>query len=214
MNRTPVVPPRERRPVRPALAGLATVTMLLLMGCTGGSGDDTSTDVAPITRPTSTSATASETPEVETVADPVSVHAPDANIDTTLIPVGLDEDGAMELPDPGTGAWYELGPRPGEPGPAVVIGHVDSDAGPDVFYGLSSLDEGDVVTVADAKDEQYEFEVESIEVVEKDALPYERIWTDSSEPLLRLITCGGNYDAANGGYQHNVVAYATFAEDS
>ena len=34
---------------------------------------------------------------------------------------------------------------------------------------------------------------------------------DSDEPLLRLITCGGDYDRAHGGYQHNVVVYASMA---
>ncbi len=104
-------------------------------------------------------------------AVPARVTAPDAGIDTTLVPVGLDENAAMELPEPGNGAWYELGPRPGEPGPAAFVGHVDSVHGPDVFHRLSSLDHGDVVVVEDARGDRHEFTVELVEVVEEDALP-------------------------------------------
>ncbi len=124
------------------------------------------------------------------------------------MPVGLQPDGAMELPDPGTGAWYDLGPRPGEPGPAVLIGHVDSVAGPDVFFGLSTLGDGDVVHIDDATGVRRAFVVTGVETVRKDDLPYERIWAEVEEPVLRLITCGGSYERDNGGYQENVVVYA------
>jgi sortase (surface protein transpeptidase) len=150
---------------------------------------------------------ATQVPESD-VADPVSVQVPEAGIDTSLVPVGLQSDGAMELPDPGTGAWYELGPRPGEDGPAVLIGHVDSVDGPDVFFGLSAVETGDVVHVGDVEGVRRTFVVTGVETVRKDTLPYERIWAETDEPVLRLITCGGLYDRANGGYQHNVVVYA------
>lgn len=222
MTGTPAEIVRRRRSVRSALAGLIGLTTLMLIGCAGQPVEEQqpSPELPEITRPTASAADASSASndvlqaEPTPVAEPVSVQAPDAGIDTTLIPVGLDQDGEMELPDPGTGAWYDLGPRPGEPGPAVVIGHVDSADGPDVFYGLSSLEAGDPVVVTDAGGERYEFTVESLEVVEKDALPYEHIWAESSEPLLRLITCGGEYEPDNGGYQHNVVVYAESAEDA
>jgi hypothetical protein len=226
MIRTSDGPALRRRSIRPALAGLAAIVTLVLMGCAGGTADET-VPVPAITRPTSSSTTNGQTPDSpevtasgpedepapDPIADPIAVQAPDVGIDTGLIPVGLDDDGAMDLPDPGTGAWYELGPRPGEPGPAVLIGHVDSDTGPDVFYGLSSLAKGDTIVVDDAGDGRHMFIVESIEVVEKDTLPYERIWADSSDPLLRLITCGGEYDPGNGGYQHNVVVYAAHEDN-
>lgn len=209
---------RERRPVRPALPGLVALSAVALLGCAATDGETLpqapgavpTASAPPASAPTALPAEPSRAP----VADPVRVSAPDAGIDTTLVPVGLDEDAAMELPEPGSGAWYELGPRPGEPGPAVLVGHVDSVHGPDVFYRLSSLEDGDVVVVEDARGDRHEFTVEVVEVVEKDALPYERIWAETAEPLLRLITCGGDYDRAAGGYQHNVVVYAALAARS
>ncbi len=146
-----------------------------------------------------------------TAADPVMVEAPAVDIKTTIVPVGLQADGAMELPDPGSGAWYELGPRPGEPGPAVLVGHVDSVDGPDVFYGLSSLVAGDAVHVDDADGARHTFVVVDVELAGKDTLPYGRIWADVDEPVLRLITCGGPYVRAAGGYQQNVIVYAEAA---
>lgn len=199
------------------LAALTALTVVSLTGC-GSPQDDRSLDLSAVGRPTSTPSDLAD-PRDLPVADhgssdagePVTVHAPDAAIDATLVPVGLQPDGAMELPTTGTAAWYDLGPRPGDPGPAVILGHVDSVDGPDVFYGLSSLEPGNVVYVDDATEVRRAFVVEDVEVVPKDTLPYERIWPDSDEPLLRLITCGGEYDLAHGGYQHNVVVYASMA---
>jgi hypothetical protein len=222
MNRTRLGRTLARRLIRPAsgaLTALTVLTVVLLAGC-GSPQDDHPLDVPAVGRPTTESVAVEESLDVpaadETwsgIAEPVAVQAPDAGIDTSLVPVGLQPDGAMELPDPGTGAWYHLGPRPGEPGPAVILGHVDSVNGPDVFYGLSLLEAGDVVYVDDASNVRRAFVVEDVEVVRKDALPYQRIWPDSDEPLLRLITCGGEYDRASGGYQHNVVVYASMAQN-
>jgi hypothetical protein len=195
-------------PLLPLLALIG----ILMVACGSQPDGSSAPEVASVERPVvEQSTTEPPATTAASTAEPIAVHAPAANIDTSLIPVGLQDDGAMELPDPGTGAWYDLGPRPGEPGAAVLVGHVDSVDGPDVFFGLGTLTAGDVVYVDDDAGARHTFTVTEVELVNKEALPYERIWTDTDEPVLRLITCGGHYDRAAGGYQDNVVVYAEAA---
>ena len=139
---------------------------------------------------------------------PARVLVPSIEVDAELVSVGLLEDGAMAVPDFGLAGWYELGPRPGEPGPAVIAAHVDSLDGPDVFYRLDELEPGDEIHVVDVGGEVATFAVSGSELVDKDALPTDRIWNDEDEPVLRLITCGGEFDRAARSYQSNVVVYA------
>lgn len=174
-------PANERRRARRALA-LAVLTATVLAGCTGppviastdappGTSSDISPELSGITRPIHSSASGplgnQPVARSDAVSVPTWVHAPAAGIDTALVPVGVDDDGALEVPGLGTAAWYDLGPRPGEPGPAVLIGHAGDVHGAGVFRGLGSLDRGDMVTVTDARSRQYRFAVETVEVVEK-----------------------------------------------
>ena len=146
--------------------------------------------------------------EPEPVGDPVRVRVPSIEVDAELVSVGLLEDGAMAVPDFGLAGWYELGPRPGEPGPAVIAAHVDSRRGPDVFFRLDELEPGEEIHVTDVDGEVATFAVSGSELVDKDALPTDRIWNDVDEPVLRLITCGGEFDGAARSYESNVVVYA------
>ncbi|HEY6740188.1 MAG TPA: class F sortase [Actinopolymorphaceae bacterium] len=148
------------------------------------------------------------------VAAPARLSIPTIGVDAEMIGVGLKSDGAMETPpyDSNLVGWYIEGPRPGEPGPAVIAAHVDSKTGRDVFWRLRELESGDEVTVTDTNGRTYTFAVESTENVPKNALPYDRIWNRTSEPVLRLVTCAGPYDASRGGYQENLVVYASPTE--
>jgi hypothetical protein len=140
---------------------------------------------------------------------PVRLVVPDAGVDSRLVPLGLLPDGAMEVPaDPAVAGWYSPGPSPGEPGPAVLAGHVDSKGGPGVFFHLDDLRRGDPITVEREDGAQYVFTVTVVEQHPKDALPTDRIWAPSNEPLLRLVTCGGEFDRATGHYTDNVVVFA------
>jgi hypothetical protein len=67
---------------------------------------------------------------------PASVAIPAIGVHAPIVAVGLQADGTMQVPDPGQVGWYRLGPQPGAPGPAVLIGHVDDRTGPAVFYRL------------------------------------------------------------------------------
>ena len=114
----------------------------------------------------------------------------------------------MEVPSFGMAAWYKLGPVPGDSGPAVIVGHVDTKTGPDVFYHLKDVVVGDEVFVSDRSGDVADFVVDGIEQQLKTQLPVDRIWVDSESPLLRLITCGGQFDRSTGHYRSNVIVYA------
>ena len=139
---------------------------------------------------------------------PTRVTIPAIGVDANLVGVGLKPDGAMQTPDFGTAAWYDLGPKPGAPGPAVVLAHVDSKAnGPDVFYRLRELKPGDQVTIH-YPDRTIVFAVTGKEQTAKTQLPAAKIWNDAKTPVLRLITCGGAFDRKAGSYLDNIIVYA------
>jgi sortase (surface protein transpeptidase) len=142
---------------------------------------------------------------------PMAITIPSIGVQAPIVAVGLRADGAMQLPDPDQVGWYKRGPRPGAPGPAVLIGHVDDRTGPDVFYRLRELRPGDEILVGQRDGSTTRFIVGRLERHPKTALPTKRIWTTTSRPLLRLITCGGSFDHATGHYRDNLIVYAARA---
>jgi sortase (surface protein transpeptidase) len=141
------------------------------------------------------------------VGKPTRLTIPAIGVNERLHGVGLKPDGAMETPDFGDAGWYDLGPRPGAPGPAVLVAHVHGPAGDDVFARLDDLQPGDRVTVK-RTDGRSTFVVEAVEQAAKDALPYERIWNGTETPVLRLITCGGKPDPVTRMYPDNTIVFA------
>jgi sortase (surface protein transpeptidase) len=139
---------------------------------------------------------------------PVSIAIPAAGVDARVVPVGLRPDRTMEVPGVDLAGWYELGPRPGAAGPAVIVGHVDSRNGPAVFFRLGELQRGDRIVVGQQGGTSRAFVVERVERRPKAALPVQRIWDDARQPVLRLITCGGTFDRSSGHYRDNVIVYA------
>lgn len=161
-------------------------------------------------------APAEATPEAEPepppgVQQPARIRIPAIEVDAPIVGVGLLDSGEMEVPDPGLAGWYDLGPRPGAPGPSVIAAHVDSYRGPDVFYRLRELEPGDVIEVHGAGGDIARFVVESSEQELKEALPADRIWNDTTEPVLRLITCGGDFDRSRRSYRSNIIVYAALS---
>lgn len=146
-------------------------------------------------------------PALAPVGDPLAVHIAAIDVELPLGAVGLKPDGAMQTPGTGEAAWYSPGPRPGEPGGAVLVAHVAGRHGPDVFWRLGELRAGDVVTV-DHTLGTSTFVVDRVTQTAKGALPVEDIWGDTQRPLLRLITCGGSVDPATGRYRDNTIVYA------
>jgi sortase (surface protein transpeptidase) len=116
------------------------------------------------------------------------------------------------VPPFGVAGWFGVGPAPGTPGPAVVVAHVDSKKGPDVFYRLKQLVAGDEILVYDKNGDVAEFAVDSSEMTLKSELPTERIWDNTRDPVIRLITCAGKFDRASGHYLSNLIVYGHLVE--
>ncbi len=160
----------------------------------------------PAAAPTTSAATRLAEPKPRRIGTPTRVVVPAIGVDESLTGLGLEPDGAMEMPAFGSAGWYDEGPRPGAAGAAVVVAHVRGPAGPDVFWDLATLREGDRVVVHGTRG-RARFIVEALETVGKEELPYDRIWPDTDEPLLRLITCGGTPDPNGGGFPDNTIVY-------
>jgi Sortase domain len=198
-TRTPGSTQRSAWGRRAAGAVGLVVGCLLVSGCQGV-GREPRAEVATATRPA--------TNERLGTGRPVSLVIPAAGVDARVVPVGLRADRTMEVPGVDLAGWYEPGPRPGEAGPAVIVGHVDSRDGPAVFFRLGELRRGDRIVVGQQGGGDRSFVVQRVERRPKEALPTERIWNRAREPVLRLITCGGSFDRSSGHYRDNVIVYA------
>jgi sortase (surface protein transpeptidase) len=131
-------------------------------------------------------------------------------VSAPVIALGLRPDHTLEVPRQwGDTGWYTGGPEPGEQGPAVIAGHVDSTSGPAVFYRLGRLRRGASVDIRRADRSMVRFRVEGVERWPKDRFPTRRVYRRTARSTLRLITCGGSFDTATGHYRDNVIVYAT-----
>lgn len=149
----------------------------------------------------------------QTTAAPVRVHLPSIDVTSELQRLGRNADGTIEVPDDWQQAgWYHGGPKPGQGGPAVILGHVDSKTGPAVFYRLRELDPGDEVRIDRADGTTATFVVERSERHAKTRFPTHEVYLPTLRPTLRLVTCGGPFDSAVGHYRDNVVVFATLVE--
>jgi hypothetical protein len=144
------------------------------------------------------------------VGAPTRVVIPALDLDEPLHAVGLLANGDMETPRFTEVGWYDRGPRPGAPGPAVVVAHVHGPAGDDVFAHVHRLRPGDRVTVR-RTDGASTFVVETVEQAPKGKLPYRRVWSDDRQPVLRLITCAGRPDPVTRVYPDNTIVYLRLA---
>jgi hypothetical protein len=143
---------------------------------------------------------------------PVRIEIPAIGVRAPIIRLGLNPDRTLEVPkDFGDTGWWSGGPRPGEPGPAVIAGHIDSYTGPAVFYRLRDLDPGDAIAVVRRDGSRTRFTVLGSEQYPKTHFPTDRVYGRTSGPTLRLITCGGAFDESTGHYVDNTVVYARAA---
>jgi sortase (surface protein transpeptidase) len=148
---------------------------------------------------------------VRKVADPERIRIPSIGVDASIVRVGLKANGDMETPSFGKAGWYTKGPRPGQDGPAVVVAHVDSKSGPDVFAKLKQLKRGGKIAITDKQGKTHTFVAQRQQQTDKTALPVKAIWGKTAGPALRLITCGGDFDKASGHYVSNVIVWADAA---
>jgi hypothetical protein len=146
---------------------------------------------------------------------PVRLRIPAIGVDTGLQRLGRDHDGSVEVPSGRhkweAAGWYAGGTRPGDPGSAVLLGHVDSTAGPAVFYRLRELRPGDRVEVVRADGSRARFAVERVARYPKARFPTDDVYYPTLTPRLRLVTCGGSFDPAAHSYRSNVIVFAKLA---
>jgi hypothetical protein len=146
------------------------------------------------------------------VSGPVRLVIPAIGVATRLVRLGLEPDGAMQVPgDFATAGWFAGGPVPGQVGPAVVAGHVDSRTGPAVFYRLRELRPGDAILVERADGTRLRFAVEQARSYPKVGFPTAAVFGPVPSAALRLITCTGDFDRARGSYRDNLVVFASLA---
>lgn len=145
---------------------------------------------------------------------PVRMDIPAIAVHTPLLSLGLQPDGSVAVPplDSRDAGWYENSPTPGEVGPAVVLGHVDSArTGPGVFYDLRMLLPGDAIRVTRADGTVAAFRVDHVSRFPKATFPTAAVYGNIDHPGLRLITCGGAFDRAVHSYVDDVVVFASGA---
>ncbi len=145
---------------------------------------------------------------------PVRLMIPKIALDATFVPpLGLNEDKTVSVPDSYTEVgWYTYGATPGEIGPAVILGHVDSYEGAAVFFSLGQLEEGDEVTVEREDGTTATFVVESKERVPQSDFPTEKVYGQIDYAGLRLVTCTGVFNRGKQEYSHNLIVYARLKE--
>jgi hypothetical protein len=144
------------------------------------------------------------------VAAPIRVRLPSLGVDSTLARLGVDASGALVPPsDFDEAGWFAEGPAPGDVGPAVIAGHVDSRTGPAIFFRLRDIAVGDPVLVGRSDGTTAHFTVTRVARHPKDAFPTAEVYGPTPDAQLRLITCGGDFDRAERSYLDNVIVYAT-----
>jgi len=135
------------------------------------------------------------------------------DVHSDLLQLGLNPDHTVQVPPLGRDSkagWYRYSPAPGQLGPSVLLGHVDSaQYGPGVFFRLGALRPGDQVSVTRADHRVAVFRVDRVVSYPKDHFPTLAVYGNTSNAALRLITCGGKFDFSTRNYESNIVAYAS-----
>jgi LPXTG-site transpeptidase (sortase) family protein len=204
--------------MKPALV-LCAVTMAAVAALTGAcdSGQQQTASIQPVSAgipAQHNTSTASSDDTRSAGALPASVRIPRIGAQSSLIPLGQNQDGTVEVPPVSTplqAGWYADGAAPGETGPAVLLGHVDGDSQEGIFFRLHELTKGDQVLVTRADGSVLTFRVTKVDRVAKDVFPTAAVYGATKDPELRLLTCGGAFDQATHHYVDNWIVYAALA---
>lgn len=143
---------------------------------------------------------------------PVRLNVPRLGVDQDLLSLGLNADGTVAVPPLSqvqVPSWYDRSPTPGALGPAAIYGHIDSaQYGRGVFYDLGAMRPGDPISVTRADGTVAVFTVSAVREYKKQSFPTLEVYGNIDHAGLRLITCGGPFDATTGSYLDNIVVYA------
>lgn len=193
----------RRRPLA-AVAAVLAVTAALVSGCGSSGGSDApSTSRVPTTVAVKTAASI-------TRSTPVSFAIPSINAAGSLISVGLNTDGSVQVPaDYQQAAWYQQGPAPGEQGSSVILGHVDSYKGPGVFFALKKVKKDDMIDVTRADGKVAHFKVTDVRMYLKSEFPDQTVFGPRGGATLQVVTCGGDFDKNAKSYLSNVVVFSS-----
>jgi sortase (surface protein transpeptidase) len=184
----------------------AALGAVLVAGCGAAGGSQPVS--GPITSEEPANHVAAEPAEI---AEPVEIDIPKIGAQSTLVGLNLNDDDTVEVPPvtaPMQAGWFTGGPKPGEPGPAVILGHVNGNGHPGIFANLHELKSGDEIIISKTDGSKGRFVVNKVEQIAKNQFPTEAVYGDTSGPELRLITCGGTFDKAARSYRDNVIVYA------
>jgi hypothetical protein len=203
-----------------ARLGAVAVALALLAGCAqAGANRAEPPPAAATTRPPPAAGGVDAARDFRSTrgykATPVPVRLEIARIGVSagMQRLGRAADGTVEVPEGphkwDTAGWYAGGTRPGDPGSAVILGHVDSKRGPAVFFRLHELRKGDEIEVGRADGSAIRFTVERVAQYDKQRFPTDEVYYPTLTPALRLVTCGGEFDATVGHYRSNVIVFAT-----
>ncbi|MDQ4029174.1 MAG: class F sortase, partial [Actinomycetota bacterium] len=217
-------PPVRGNRVRILLWPSALLTSVMLLGACG-LGSNGSEAAAPATSAASGdehNSTAVDLPQsvksfrstrrYDVVARPERIRIPVIGVNSRLEELGQNANGTVEVPeDWDVAGWFEGGARPGQRGPAVILGHVDSRSGPAVFYRLRELTPGDKILIDQRDGRTAAFIVDRTERRPKTRFPTTDVYFPTLRPVLRLVTCGGSFDESSGHYRDNVIVFASLA---
>ena len=191
---------------------IAAGCLLLAAGCTARQSvspipASVGTTIPPQLRPSSPVSSAALARSV-----PVRLSIPVIGVNAPVMQLGLGPGDALAVPplaDHNLAGWWDGGPSPGQDGPAVIVGHIDSASGASVFYDLRYLKAGDRVTVTLADGKTATFTITGLQQTLKTAFPTQAVYGSVPYPALRLITCGGTFDYATGHYLSSIIVFAS-----
>ncbi|MEV2252554.1 class F sortase [Streptomyces sp. NPDC050147] len=204
---------------RASAAAVAAVAAALALTACAGQGGSATAPAPPrqsaaqdgttgAATPSTGSGKAASTPLDRSV--PQRVAIPSLGVSSALETLGQGADGAMTTPkDPDLAGWYEPGPTPGSKGPAVIAGHVTWDGADAVFRKLKTMKAGDTIEVTREDGRTATFSVDRVEEFPKKEFPTLEVYKNIDHAGLRLITCGGEFDADRNYYPNNVTVFAS-----
>jgi sortase (surface protein transpeptidase) len=144
---------------------------------------------------------------------PTRVAIPAIGVDSSLLQLGLNPDRTVQVPPlsrDSKAGWYRGSPTPGQLGPSLILGHVDSaEYGPGVFFKLGALEPGQIVEVTRADSTVAVFRIDRVAAFPKNMFPTIEVYGDTRNAQLRLITCGGKFDFSSRSYESNIVVFAS-----
>ncbi|GGH14535.1 hypothetical protein GCM10008013_08230 [Paenibacillus segetis] len=140
---------------------------------------------------------------------PTQLVIPAIHVSAKIVPIGLLKDGQMAVPkDTTLVGILQPGILAGGKGNIILDGHVDSYTGPAIFFNLKKLKRGDAVIVRNNKTgRQLTYTVESVEIYNTFEAPEDRIFGETDDSRLNLITCTGKYSRKKQEHEKRLVVY-------